>query len=85
MGNILLDMNIKNNGGEEFLYKVLEYFILRKEIDLELEDLIIKVYDRYTDVELPDIQQMVKDGELETSEIRDFVCELRYEAIKQMF
>ncbi|MFS8319699.1 hypothetical protein ACMG5I_02110 [Escherichia coli] len=85
MGQLLLDMNIKNNGGEEFLYKVLEYFILRKEIDLELEDLIIKVYDRYTDVELPDIQQMVKDGELETSEIRDFVCELRCEAIKKLF
>ncbi|GAB0879724.1 CCA-adding protein [Escherichia coli] len=85
MGQILLDMNIKNNGGEDFLYKVLENFILNKEIDSELEDLIIKVYDRYTDVELPDIQQLVKDGELQTSEIRDFVAELRIEAIKQMF
>ncbi|EON7637262.1 hypothetical protein ABV23_RS02050 [Escherichia coli] len=85
MGQLLLDMNIKNNGGEEFLYKVLEYFILRKEIDLDLEDLIIKVYDRYTDVVLPDIQQLVKDGELEASEIRDFVSDLRCEAIQQMF
>lgn len=85
MGQLLLDMNIKNNGGEEFLYKVLEYFILRKEIDLDLEDLIIKVYDRYTDVVLPDIQQLVKDGELEASEIRDFVSVLRCEAIQQMF
>lgn len=85
MGNILMEMNIKNNGGEGFLYKVLEYFILRKEIDLEHEDLIVKVYDRYTDVVLPDIQQLVKDGELETSEIRDFVCGLRHEAIKQLF
>lgn len=85
MCNILLDMNIKNNGGEEFLYKVLEYFILRKEIDIDLEDFIIKVYDRFNNTELPDIQEMVKDGELESKNIRDFVQNLRIQEIKKMF
>ena len=85
MGALLLEMNIRNNGGEEFLYKVLEYFILRREIDLELEDLIIKVYDRYTDTVLPDIEEMVKDGSLDKKDIRDFVQGLRITEIQKMF
>lgn len=83
--NILLEMNIKNNGGEEFLFKVLEYFIIRKEIDTELEDLVIKVYDRFTNAELPDIQEMVKCGELEHGAIREFVQKIRISEIKKMF
>ncbi|AFA44304.1 hypothetical protein [Klebsiella phage phiKp_21] len=85
MCDILFDMNIKNNGGEEFLYKVLEYFILRKEIDVDLEDLIIKVYDRYDSTVIPDIQEMVKTGELDPKDIRDFVQNTRYHEIKKMF
>ena len=85
MANVLLEMNIKNNGGEEYLYKVLEYLILRKEIDIDLEDLIIKIYDRYENTALPDIQEMVKEGQLEKFEIRDFVLNLRISEIEKMF
>lgn len=85
MANILQEMNIKNNGGEEFLFKVLEYYILRKDIDGELEELIIKVYDRFNNAELPDIQEMVKTGSLKNNAIRDFVHNIRTKEIEKMF
>lgn len=85
MVNTLTEMNIKNHGGEDYLYKVLEYFIIRKEIDLELEDLFIKVYDRFEDTVIGDIEQMVKDGELEPKGIREFVKGKRVTEVQKMF
>lgn len=78
-------INIKNNGGEEFLFKVTEYFIIRREIDLDLEDLIIKVFDRFTEAKIGDIEEMVKTGQLKTSEIRDYVKQIQIEEVKKMF
>lgn len=85
MVNLFSTMNIRNNGGEEFLYKVLEYFILRKEIDLDLEDLIIKVYDRYEGTEVGNIEEMVSNGDLKPADIRSYVLDLRTENVKKMF
>ena len=85
MVNILTEMNVKNNGGEEYLFQVLEYLILRKDIDLDLEDLIIKVYDRFENTVIGDIEQMLKDGDLETANIRSFVKEKRVKQIENMF
>lgn len=85
MVQILNDMNVKNNGGEEFLYKVTEYFVIRREVDLDLEDLIFKVYDRYTDAPVGDIQTMLKDGVLKSDQIRSHMDSVRFEHIKKMF
>lgn len=85
MVNILRSMNVKNNGGEEFLYKVLENMILLKKIDLDLEDLIIRVYDRYESTEIGDIQQMLKDGTLDSKGIPDYVFNLRVQEVKKIF
>lgn len=82
---VLNEMNIKNNGGEEFLYKITEYFVIRRELDLDLEDLIFKVYDRYTDAPVGDIQQMVKTGALKADNIRMHLDAIRIEFIKKMF
>lgn len=85
MVNILTEMNVKNNGGEEYLYKVLEYFILRKEIDLDLEDLIIKVYDRFENTVIGDIEQMLKDEVIEPKDIRSFVKSKRVLEVQKIF
>lgn len=85
MVNILTEMNVKNNGGENYLYQVLEYFVLRKEIDLDLESLIIKVYDRFENTVIGDIEQMLKDGTIQPSEIRDFVKSKRVLEVKKIF
>lgn len=85
MVNILTEMNVKNNGGEEFLYQVLEYFILRKEIDLDLEDFIIKAYDRFENTVIGDIEQMLKDGALQPKDIREFVKSKRVVELKKIF
>lgn len=85
MVNILTEMNVKNNGGEEFLYQVLEYFILRKEIDLDLEDFIIKAYDRFENTVIGDIDQMLKDGTLQPKDIREFVKGKRVIELKKIF
>lgn len=78
-------MNVKNNGGEEFLYKVTEYFIIRREMDNELEDLIVKVFDRYTDAPVGNIEEMVKTGELKSSDIRNYVKDIQVTEVKKMF
>ncbi|AFC21636.1 tRNA nucleotidyltransferase [Cronobacter phage vB_CsaM_GAP32] len=78
-------MNVKNNGGEEFLYKVTEYFIIRREMDNELEDLIVKVFDRYTDAPVGNIEEMVKTGELKSSDIRNYVKDIQLTEVKKMF
>lgn len=85
MVNTLSEMSIKNKGGEDFLYKVLEYFVLRKEIDLDLEDLIIKVYDRFDNAPIGDIEQMLRDGELEPKGIQEHVRTVRIAAVRKMF
>lgn len=78
-------MNIKNNGGEDFLYKVTQYFIIRREMDNELEDLMVKVFDRFTDAPVGDIQEMVKTGKLEAANIRTYVKGIQLTEIKKMF
>lgn len=78
-------MNIKNNGGEEFLYKVLEYLIIRKEIDNELELLITKVYDTFYEAPVGDIEQMLKDGTLESSNIKEYVKNIQVQEVKKLF
>lgn len=85
MVNILTEMNVKNNGGEEYLYQVLEYFILRKEIDLDLEELILKVYDRFENTVIGDIEQMLKDGTIESKDIRNFVKGKRVLEVQKIF
>lgn len=85
MVELFSTMNIKNNGGEDFLYKLTEYFIIRREIDNELEDLIIKVFDRFTDAPVGDIQEMVKNGKLESSNIRTYVKGIQLTEVKKMF
>lgn len=85
MVNILTEMSVKNNGGEEYLYKVLEYFILRKEIDLDLEDLIIRVYDRFENTVIGNIDQMLKDGTITSREIPSFVKEKRIAEVEKIF
>ncbi|WVO01645.1 tRNA nucleotidyltransferase [Salmonella phage PHA46] len=85
MVDILSKMNIHNNGGEAFLYKVLEYFNIQRETDGELEDLIVKVYDRYENTVIGDIDAMVKDGLLEPKEIRSYVANLRTVEVAKMF
>lgn len=85
MVRVLNEMNIKNNGGEEFLYKITEYFVIRREVDLDLEDLIFKVYDRYTDAPVGDVQEMVKSGSLKADQIKVHLDTTRIEFIKKMF
>ena len=85
MAELFSTMNIKNNGGEEFLYKVCEYFIIRREMDNDLEDLIVKVFDRFTDAPVGNIEEMVKSGELESKEIRNYVKSIQVQEIKKMF
>lgn len=85
MVELFSTMNIKNNGGEEFLYKVTEYFIIRREMDNELEDLMIKVFDRYTDAPVGDIEEMIKTGKLESKDIRTYVKGIQTTEIKRMF
>lgn len=85
MVNTLSEMGIKNNGGEDFLYKVLEYFVIRREIDLELEDLVIKVYDRFTDAPLADLEEKVNNGEVKPADMFQYVRNTRIEHVKKMF
>lgn len=85
MVTLFTAMNIKNNGGEEFLYKLTEYFIIRREIDLDLEDLIFKVYDAFTDAPLDGIEELVQVGELEPKYIPEYVRNVRTSSIKKMF
>lgn len=82
---LFCSMNIKNNGGEEFLYKLTEYFIIRKEITTDLEDLIFKVYDQYTDAPVGDIQELVKTGDLSVDDIKTYMFTIRCDAISKMF
>lgn len=85
MVDVLSRMNIHNQGGEEFLYKVLEYFNIQRTVDGELEELIVKVYDKYESTVIGDIDQMVKDGELEPKNIRSYVSNLRTVEVAKMF
>lgn len=85
MVELFSTMNVKNNGGEEFLYKVTEYFIIRREMDNELEDLILKVFDRYNDAPVGDIEEMVKTGKLESKNIRTYVKGIQTTEVKKMF
>ncbi|AQW88713.1 putative tRNA nucleotidyltransferase [Erwinia phage pEa_SNUABM_50] len=85
MVELFTAMNVKNNGGEEFLYKVVEYFIIRREIDIELEDLIMKVYDKFYDAPVGNIEEMVKTGALEAANIRTHIKTIQVAEIKKMF
>lgn len=85
MVELFSTMNIKNNGGEDFLYKVTEYFLIRREMDSELEDLIVKVFDRFTDAPVGDIEEMVKTGKLEAKDIRNYVKGIQTTEINKMF
>jgi tRNA nucleotidyltransferase (CCA-adding enzyme) len=85
MVEVLTKMNIHNNGGEEFLYKVLEYFTIQREVDSELEDLIIKVYDRFESTVIGDIDQMLKDNTIEPVGIRSYISNLRVAEVSKMF
>lgn len=85
MVDMLTKLNIHNNGGEEFLYKVLEYFNIQRDTDGELEDLIVKVYDKFEGTVIGDIDQMLKDGTLEPKEIRAYVSNLRTTEVAKMF
>lgn len=85
MVELFSTMNVKNNGGEEFLYKVTEYFIIRREMDLELEELILKVFDRYNDAPVGDIEEMIKTGKLESKNIRTYVKDIQTTEVKKMF
>lgn len=78
-------MNIKNLGGEDFLYKFCEYFILNKELDSDHEDLIVKVYDRYIDTDLSDIEEKQKSGELTGLQVREAIKNKRLERVSTMF
>ncbi|WNA15902.1 tRNA nucleotidyltransferase [Xanthomonas phage XaC1] len=78
-------MNVKNLGGEDFLYKFCEYFILNKELDIEHEDLIIKVYDTYIGTDLSEIQEKQQNGDITGLEARDMVRELRLKRVSKMF
>ena len=85
MVDIFSTINVKNNGGEEFLYKITEYFIIRREMDYELEDLIIKVFDRFTDAPIGNIEEMVKTGELKSSDIRNYIKGIQVSEVQKMF
>ncbi len=85
MVTMFTEMNIKNNGGEEFLYKVIEYFVLRREVDAELALLIIKVFDRWTDAPIGNIEDMIQNGTLAMSDIREYVSRVRTEELQRMF
>lgn len=77
--------SIHNKGGEQFIYKCTEYLNLIGEMTLELEEYIIKMYDSYYSVKIPDIKEMVKRGELQNSEIKNFVYNLHLFEIKKRF
>lgn len=85
MVEMLTRLNIHNNGGEEFLYKVLEYFNIKRTTDSELEDLIVKVYDKFENAVIGDIDQMLKDGTLEPKDIRSYVSNIRTTEVAKMF
>lgn len=78
-------INARNNGGEEHLIKILEYFVVMKFIDIDLEHLIMLAFDKYSNVVLPDIERMVQDNELQKSEIGTFVNTLRTKNISALF
>ena len=78
-------MNIKNLGGEEFLYKFCEFFILEKELDSEHEELIIKVYDTYFNTDLSSFEEKQKSGEMTGLEVRDAVHNARVVNVSKMF
>lgn len=85
MVEVLTKMNIHNNGGEEFLYKVLEYFNIQREVDNELEEFIIKVSDRFESTVIGDIDQMLKDGDIQPKDIRSYISNLRVSEVSKMF
>lgn len=85
MVELLSAMNVKNNGGEEFLYKITEYFLIRREMDSELEEFLLKVYDTYIDTDVGDIDELIKTGKVEGSKIRDYVKGLQTIQVKKMF
>lgn len=78
-------MNVKNLGGEEFLYKFCEYFIINKELDSEHEELIMKVYDTYIGTDLSQIEEKQKSGEMTGLEVRDAVHNARVVNVSKMF
>ena len=78
-------MNIKNLGGEEFLYKFTEYFILEKTLDYQKEELIIKVYDIYINTDLQEIEDKQKSGTLTGLEIKNAVYNKRLSNVLKMF
>lgn len=85
MVEMLTKLNIHNNGGEEFLYKVLEYFNIQRDTDGELEDLIVKVYDKFESAVIGDIDQMLKEGTIKPNEIRAYVSNIRTAEVAKMF
>lgn len=85
MVELFTSMNVKNNGGEEFLYKIIEYFIIRREIDIELEDLIMKVHDTFYDAPIGNIEELVKTCELDAKNIRTHINCIRVSEVKKMF
>lgn len=78
-------LSVKNNGGEEYVYKLTEYFIHNKEIDREHEDFIIRVFDRYFDVDLEDIEIQKNKGLLVGSEIPKAVQQIRLGNVLKLF
>lgn len=73
------------NGGEEYVVKLLEYFVINKVIDIDLESLIFKVYDKYTTAKIPDLNAMIERGELESNAVRDYVKDIRINSINELF
>lgn len=85
MVDIFTSMNVKNNGGEEFLYKITEYFIIRKEMDYEFEELLMKIYDRFIDSPIGNIEEMIKSGKLKSSEIKQHIKNIQTIELTKMF
>lgn len=75
----------RSNGGEEYLVKLLEYFVLNRNIDSVQEGLIFQVYDAYRNTKIPDIQKMVQDGELKSEHIHEYLNSIRAKSISELF
>lgn len=83
MVDVFDKLSVKNNGGEEYVYKLTEYFICNKMMDREYEDFILKVFDRYFNVDLEEIEIKKFKGEIQGAEIPLAVKKIRTDSVRQ--
>lgn len=85
MAEVFSSMNIKNHGSEKFLYIVNDFLSITKQYDSVIQDLVLKVYDRYIGTDLTELPDLIKSGKLTAEKIKEYTINKRLAEIEKMF